>query len=364
MSRFGGSVVLIALSLLLAGVGTAQAATCDPTYVQVTHKHVLVLPSGGDDTGSLQCALDLGATLGPGTVVQLSAGTFHTAQLVIEGFRGAVRGMGEEQTIVQNLAAPLPIDRPCFDAGPCFSETPPSADNRYPALVSVIGTDVALSDLAFQILGTHLVEPWTMWGFPIDGFSEIVQFIGSQASLHVSRVTFDAAPIQPGDNGMWGGTATAMLMWSFSRPWNVTRSSMTVTDSTFRTGGGANAYNLADSRVTVAGNRYELLDYGSAMVVSDWKDSTVIFEHNEIAPSGIGVLGFYAWPGNLGTGINGSRLFIANNVFSGDVGILTEPGTFSGVSCLAANNDMSLVAAPYVFGESASCEVVGQQPKP
>ena len=152
-SRSLSSTVAATLVAVVGVAATANGGACDTHYVQAKHKQILVLPTGGDDTANLQCALDLGATRGPGVVVQLSAGTFHTAQLVIQGLRGVVRGVSQKRTTVQNLDTPLPIDNPCIGAGPCFNQEPPSATNRYPALVSVVGEHVALSDMTFDIAG-------------------------------------------------------------------------------------------------------------------------------------------------------------------------------------------------------------------
>lgn len=354
----GGIVALAGLSQ------AAVAAPCDPGYVHVNHKTVLVVPTGGDDTANLQCALDLGATRGPGVKVQLSEGTFHTAQLVIQGLQGQVQGMGQDRTVIHNLDTRLPIDNPCVNGGPCFADAPPAADNRYPTLISVIGRDVLLSDMTIDIVGTHVVDVWAIWGFPIDAFSEVLQFIGSHASLKVTRMTFTGLPLVQDENGTWGGTAGGVLMWSFSRPWNVTDSTMVVTNSRFNTGGGVNAYNLERSFVFVAGNRVELTDYTVGFVLSDILESSLLFEHNDIVALGTGTIGVMGWPGNLGTGINQAKLLIANNTFSGDVGIQFAPGSFNDVFCLAVNNDMSQVTTPYLFGASTPCRINDGKLKP
>ena len=194
----------------------------------------------------------------------------------------------------------------------------------------------------------------------------MVQFIGSHASLDISRLTFRGDYLyawNTSTNTFAGGTAGGVLMWSFANPWNVTGSTMIVTDSTFRVG-GAFAYNLDRSHVFVLDNRFELSDDTSAVVVSDARDSAVMVARNEIVAVGTVSSGFLAWPGNLGTGLTRTRLFIANNTFSGDAAVTFEAGSFHDVSCLAVNNDVTNTTTPYAWDNASTpCRVIERHPK-
>lgn len=362
-------VLIIGIAVLFAPVAEreAAAASCDAQYVKVEDKTITVLPTLGDDTANLQCAFDLGATLGPGVSIRLAAGTFTTAQLVVNGLRGEIRGAGVDssgdwRTKVHNpFDTVMPIDWPGCAAlqAPCFTDAPPSADNRYPALLSIIGTDVRLSDIEFDVVGTHLVTPWWAFGFPVDGLSEVIQFVGSKASLDVRRIKTTGTPIAPDENFVFGGVAADLNFWDW---WVrlVTDSTLVIRDSTFTN--GMVIYDLNRSRVTIADSAFVLppaTDFANAAAVylSDMRDSQVMFSRNQVTASS----GVFAWPGLANTGIGGTQLLFDNNAFAGGSAIGVINDSFADVSCLAVNNDVSGVAPPaYQFGNNV-CKVVGRR---
>ncbi len=62
---------------------------------------IRVAPSGGDDTESLQAALDAASAAGPGAVIELAAGTFRVGRpLVGLNFDGTIRGAGLAETAI------------------------------------------------------------------------------------------------------------------------------------------------------------------------------------------------------------------------------------------------------------------------
>ena len=352
-------LLLLATALALSLPANAD---CDPVFVSLTAKVLTVQPTDFDDTANLQCAFDWAATIGPGVKVSLAEGTFFTEQLVVNGVRGTIRGMGQGRTIISNVGHLLPIDAPDCLTGtdPCFADSPPSATNRYPALISVLGDDVTLSDLSIEVVGTHITETWSMWGpFQIRALSETLQFYGSNSKLRIQSVSMAGEPLAPDAEGFWGGVGTCVLMWSFSRPWFVTGSSMLVKDSTFQGGAGVSAYNIDHSGMTLMNNRFELRDFGTATILSDVRNSRILVSHNEVVPLGPGVWGINMWPGNSGTGIESSWLMFDNNHYAGDAAMVIDPDTFhDDVKCLLVNNDVSEVTSPYVFN-GQECRTTG-----
>lgn len=337
----------------LAGTGQAE---CRADFVTVKANVISVIP-GGNDTENLQCAFDLAATRGSAISVELGQGVFYTDQLVIGAFRGRVVGKGTEKTILHTPDHPLPIDRPCEVGGLCFVDAPPSVDNRYPSLVSILGGDLTISDLSFVAAGGYGTQLWHFWGMRLGILSNIVEVLGSETALRVERVAFDAGGIAWSDDfgGFVGDSAGGLIAWSFVQPVYLQNTSITVTESSF-TGepsvSGFFAYNLERGRVQVRGNRF---DVSPALALSDLRDSVVLFEHNEVAtPAGQGV---FLWPGNLGSGISASKLWFGNNTFAGLMAISAAPGTFAHVKCEAVNNDVSGASTPFSLNGN-DCKIV------
>lgn len=354
-------VVTAVLFGCLALVGSA-AAQCDSDFVTVSAKFITVAPTGADDTANLQCALDLGAATGPGVTVWLAEGTFHTEQLVIKDFRGRISGMGQGVTILHSPSYALHIDRPCIGTGPCFADEPPSATNRYPSLVSILGTDVTVTDLSIVVSGGYGTERWEFWGGKMNLLSNVVQVMGSNGWYRLDGIAIDAGAIRVAGGINVGDAAGGINMWSFSRPWSVTDSTLTLSRSYLRGGSsGFMGYNLDRSRVFVRDNRFEL--NGARVGFSDVLASQVMVEGNEIAgltPGAIGGNGIRLNRGNLLTGIVDSSLWFANNTILANRGIFIEAGTFDNVKCQAVNNDMGATTTPF-FLNGQPCKVVADQ---
>ena len=141
-----------------------------------------------------------------------------------------------------------------------------------------------------------------------------------------------------------------------------TNSTLVVTDSTL-VFGGVWVYNVDRARVAVEGNRFEWATGNPmAMAISDVMNSSLVVAHNSFNVSVPGLAEVFAWQGVFGTGLTGSRLFFANNVFAGEAGIVILPDSFNDVSCLAVNNDMSQTTTPYVWDNTSTpCKVVGKR---
>jgi hypothetical protein len=167
----------------------------------------------------------------------------------------------------------------------------------------------------------------------------------------------DAGDFLIDETGIGGDALGPLIMWTFSRPWYVINSKMTAKESIMRGYNGVLAYNLDRSSATILATRLEV--GGIALAFSDLLASTIHAAHNEIVPLGPGVASIVMWSGNIGTGIVDSTLLIDNNVFGGDIGVLSDPGTFRNVDCRLVNNDITGVGVPYLFSEGSECLTVG-----
>jgi len=362
-------LALATLVVVLSLAGTA-AAQCNPDYVGVKANFITVVPSGGgDDTASLQCAFDLGAAMGPGVTVRLAAGTFYTEQLVIDGFRGLITGMGLGTTIVRNAAHPLPIDKSCYVGDECFADAPPSPTNRYPSLVTLLAGDFRVLDLSLVVTGGHGTEPWAMWGMKLMVFSNVLEMMGSDSSYRLERVEVNAGNYHwDGDfQGYAGDAAGGALLWSFTAasrrsadPPLVTNSTLLLSDSVLR-GMGVRASDLVGSRVMVRHSSFQLNEPESGMIVGDNSETPVLVEGNVFAGLGPRTKGVMMFRGNRGTGISGSSLWFGNNVFSGvTTGFQVAAGTFNDVKCEAVNNDFYGVPMPYALNGNP-CKVLADK---
>lgn len=78
----------------------------------------------------------LSLAFGPGCTVRLEAGTYHTRQQVVQGFRGTFSGAGSHRTIIEPLA-PLRVSQ---DEN--VLARPPSVENPWPILFLFIDADM------------------------------------------------------------------------------------------------------------------------------------------------------------------------------------------------------------------------------
>jgi len=368
-SKCGSVLCLASMFFLCAAAALAFDNPCDPTYVQQKGMGITVLPTDGDDTANLRCAIDYAVTLGPGVTVQLLDHTYKTEQLVLQGFRGTIRGAGMTKTVVRNSDLPMPIQNPIT-----FPEYLPSLANPYPTLISVVGDDIVLADLSVHIVGPNPTAGW-YWagGGPYYFVVPALAVVGSNTTLQARRIEIagsDKCPFDPE-----GNLLADIEFWNFfsgTLPWP-SSSTLVVEDSVFKSCGGIIGYDILNSKVVVTGSRFYTPWYGVA--VSDMGNSSVEVSHNEFngssnpadAPVGVDV-----WAGNYGTGIRDSSILIRNNRFSGVYGVLLEanwvtpdpndPTFYGAIDCSIVGNNVQRVSGygywfqPGTYG----CTVVGQ----
>lgn len=183
--------ILLLLTLLALGQG-ALRAQCDPAFVTRSDSTWTVLPSGAQDTANLQCALGEAALAGPGSRVQLVAGTYSCAMVEVTGFRGTLAGAGLDLTVIRALGG-----LPC-SAVP-FPDTP--------ALFKFRTGDLRVEDLSFSAPDPAPCLPAGPLGAILSVTGPSVLETGCQdlatpspSSVTVERVAFsgaaDAPPLQ------------------------------------------------------------------------------------------------------------------------------------------------------------------------
>ena len=106
---------LAILALILMGHNSAQALENEcGANAQIDGASYILSPSGGDDTATIQCALDSAVSQGIPTV-RLDRGSFYTDELRTYGFKGTFTGTSRNDSILlvnNNIAdceTPFPI---------------------------------------------------------------------------------------------------------------------------------------------------------------------------------------------------------------------------------------------------------------
>jgi hypothetical protein len=342
-----------ALSFGRAGGAWAPQSVKCGNNVSQQGKIIAVKPTGIDDTANLQCAIDLALSGGRGSVVQLTRGKFYTAQLVAADFKGTIRGEGMNKTILQNLPSlvvkndgegqdPLPL----WVVGP---PTPPSGDNPWPVLLSFVNGDIAVRDLAIQIVGAEPTTGWNVPGFfPIKAMSSAILVVGSRADLRVSRIAL-SSELAPNDlnygfnvyngilsqGGGFGGSPSPTLAGLYE-----------VRDSRFTTVGfPVGVATLKNADVIVEGNTYGGAVW--AMSASGLTNTNVRFVNNNASIKEVKTplqpptkgYGIYVTNFDPDTFTN-SRLFIAHNTLKGEGTAIGVDATFNGkTGCHLLLND-------------------------
>jgi hypothetical protein len=143
--------VLVVLLSVYVFVALPAFAECGPNVTRAGDTWY-VSPTGTDDTANIQCALDEATAAGPGSAVQLMAGTFHTSIIEVVGFDGFLKGVGKDATVITSL--------PNL---PCAAEIP---KNSFPSLFKFREGNIRISDLSFNITE---FEPCDLWVIPTQG---------------------------------------------------------------------------------------------------------------------------------------------------------------------------------------------------
>lgn len=343
-------LMLIATSALSAGSVSAETV-CDPTFVKLTGNIVSVTPTGVDDTANLQCAFDAALAIGAGAQVRLSAGTFHTAQIVVNGFDGVFTGVNADTTVITNLPNlyVTPVD---------FHFFPPSAATPWPSIFTFVDGNIAIADLAIKVTGDNPTMGWTIFGIdpPLKELAIAVGIIGTEADVRVDRVLIEGGPME---NSMYGYNLINGIyfegIYGDHLPWPPLSGSFDVYNSTFKhLASGAPSLNLINATVIISHNRFE--DVFDASDAADMIDSSVSFTHNQVDSA---LFGFWHYSSMSET--TGSSLLIKNNIFRGIYGPVFEGVFGEGNECLILGNNVQNVTeiGVYLGPDIKGCTVVG-----
>jgi hypothetical protein len=235
-------LILVALGVLLVASAAPALASARTFYVH---------PSGGGDTAAIQAAFNAAVKAGPGSTVQLSAGTFYTNNIVVQNFKGYFRGAGQGRTLIDCLRGLDPSLPGATEAG---------NPGYWLSLFLFRGGNLSVSDMSFDITASSPAEQWNNAGTPADYLGTMVQVCGN-ASSSFSRVGFMA-----GSGNDSGFNADEGLLMSGIAPIDandnpITFAATTGVDSvygcSFSGHDGMQVNGLTAGRLTVSGNVFD-----------------------------------------------------------------------------------------------------------
>jgi hypothetical protein len=102
-----------------------------------TCPEIVVEPETGFDTENLVAAFNEAKSLGPGTTIRLTEGTYTIGMIEVHDFDGVLTGAGQGKTIINSLP-----NLPCEE----YWEM-----NQLPALMTFLGGNVVVSNMTFQM---------------------------------------------------------------------------------------------------------------------------------------------------------------------------------------------------------------------
>jgi hypothetical protein len=166
---------------------------------------IRVFPNGIDDTQAILDAFARAKVAGPGSVVQLAAGSYKIGFIEVWDFRGIFRGAGKEKTIISNIYG-LP-------QGEVLSNF------KYPALLKFVGGDLTMSNMTIR-LNDGPVAPSDM--DPLGGDLYSIVFLTDRTYDHISTNQFIKADVDDVDfiAGYDGGTGFSPFGPSLYNVWS------------------------------------------------------------------------------------------------------------------------------------------------
>jgi hypothetical protein len=376
MRRHHPLAVIVALGLfMLAAVlfvpfagAKATAATRQP-IVQVGP------PNGVDDTASLQAALNFCVGKGPNCVVQLSAGTYLTKQLVTYNFQGTFRGAGENATTIQALPGLSVVQRDFAYDGECMPNT---TTCLWPSLIIFVDGQIRVSDLSIRIaaLNGTATTGWTIFGLPVSTLLDAMRFMGQNPTdVTVDRVNIQGQP-DDSPNSIWvqfgssyGFNVLNGIHYAGELPRSTTPAdyyflsgSLTVRNSSFSTmvdGVSQDGFSTS-SHITVGGspstgNRFDNLYVG--IDLEDSQNSVFDISYNQVSAMAFGMW-VTPWEPDNFTPNALSQYLIHNNTFQttqpGGTGIWLDNEYANWINAAVWNNAIDLQNADPEFSTGIS----------
>jgi hypothetical protein len=343
------------LLLATAAVSSASANPCNPVYVKQQGLILTVLPTDIDDTANLRCAIDYASALAPGVTVQLTDRVYKTAQLVLRGFNGTIRGAGLKKTVLRNGDSPMQVTNPTT-----WMNALPAYDNLYPTLVSVTGGDVILADMSIQIAGRNPTTTWQWAGLSMQIVDPIVLIWGTDISFQLERIEFTSA------EKCWPDPTGNVVLdiavgnYSGSSLPAVSSSTVIVADSVSKSCNGYYARDLDNVKLILTRNRFQNVGH-IAVNVGGLLNSSVEVSHNEIEMSKDPLLAV-AGIDFRGKPVGDSSLLVTNNrISTGGDGIVLRTSMFGNIQCAMVGNNVEHVegAGYWFLTGTFGCTVIG-----
>jgi len=343
LERLGMAAVLVAFGLSAGSVALAEgrgaACGCGPKVV-AERGALVVLPTGHDDTGNLQCAIDRAGRLGV-RKVRLVEGTYYTGQIVARNFVGHLLGAGAENTVVRNLRTTLYVtpQNMYYEA--------PSKDNPWPSLLAFVDGRFRVSDLTIRIVGGEPTSGWSIFGLdpPIQAMAGGIMILGSRAEATIENVTIEG---EKSDDWLFGynlynGVYFEGFIGEVPPPLS---GSFTVRHCVVRhAGSAAPVSNLADADVRIVDNRFEDVSWGAE--ITDMQGTRYSFLGNHVSAGMYGVDQYDMCLGPV-CGVASSTLTVAGNRFERK-GVYLEATLGSHVRCAVVANDFGAQVSPDVY---------------
>ncbi len=351
------ALVLVTITLIGVYVLFGQAAVasgCDRDYVSQDGNVFTVSPTGVDDTANIQCAFDAAVAQGPGSTVQLEAGTFYLSRdIVVVNFDGSFKGVGKGLTIVQNLDdVPFPL------------HGDPYPYHDYPGLLlfyqdaAGVPSTLKFSDMTIRVRG--ISEPWDSHGLPRCGIvaiavmgkvTQVEDFEESYVNASFERMDVEGEAVDLNcayvnvHNGIsFGGEFIEEMVggMKWTKYLKPLAGTLSITDCSFKNTFFAIASGqLVDSTVSVERNIFD--NAGAALALFDASNSNVQFLRNEATNT----RGFGVWMTQAMQSVVGWDL--------GPVGELPEPS-----SLLIRHNTIHAVAWADGVGIEDYAPLVGE----
>jgi parallel beta-helix repeat protein len=356
-----------------------------------------VSPSGGDDTANIQAAFDAAVAAGPGSVVQLTAGTFYCDIILIENFQGSFKGAGKDLTILDTVRG-LDPDAP----GLTLIYPDPSDPNPLNPVVFWFGFengDVTITDMTFAPTHLHPAEPYFMHYMLSTDIRNTIWLAGT-VNGRFERLGFEAIHKDDGwpepnlgygitPSGYWildepGGEVIEhehligdIYVASCTFKNTFAGVGVAVADGSVVIGGSPNKKNVMDniyygvaawqctnSNVEISYNHISEAKYCGIIIDNEFvswitSPSNVLISHNHVSgvlwADGIGIIDYYPLFGldaTLNAVVSNNNVVI-NSIWGGVYGI----GANDAVIC---NNKISgEMVYGITFWESAGCTILG-----
>jgi hypothetical protein len=302
----------------------------------------------------------------PGSILQLAKGTYITDRIVASGFNGIVRGAGIDSTIIRNPNYPIlvtPDD---------FYMTAPDAGSQYPFLFVFLGGDYTVTDLTVSIMGDEPATDWSIFGirdwlghgirslagpFVVLGSPTGRGYRHANAAFYHVKITGQATSDPLYGYNIYNGIFYEGFVGPDLQP---LKGKFTVANSIFDSvASSAPVSNLVDSSVSISGNTFSNVYYGSDL--EDLKHTFYEFAHNRVT----GVVGLQMYDNCFGSesicGMQGSTLVVKNNRFRGSFGVLIDATFGNQNGALVAGNNFKEVSdlAVRLGPNTSRCLVIG-----